>query len=161
MAEPCDCRSYNREVGTVPSVVLDKPDWAAYRSGTGISIDACIAPVVKALWDAGHVTRSSCCGHAGRVLSGSPELVLGEEECDFDAIRAVIASVDSRGFTLYQWQKEGGWQLVDVSGADHETDEGCCEEHYPSTARFDRRPASALLSETAAGRSATTGRTHE
>jgi hypothetical protein len=100
----CDCRSYNREVGTVPSVVFDKPEWAAYRSGTGISIDACIASAIKALWDAGHVTLSSCCGHAGRVMDGHPSLVLGEDERDYDAIRAAIASADERDFTLYQWR---------------------------------------------------------
>ena len=29
-----------------------------------ILIDSCIVPAVKALWDAGIVTLSSCCGHA-------------------------------------------------------------------------------------------------
>jgi hypothetical protein len=28
-----------------------------------IPIDACIVPAVRALWDAGIVTLSSCCGH--------------------------------------------------------------------------------------------------
>lgn len=30
-----------------------------------IPVDACIVPVVQTLWDAGIVTLSSCCGHAG------------------------------------------------------------------------------------------------
>ena len=110
----CDCHSYNREVGTVPAVVLmPPPAVAAFRSNpaAGISIDACIAPAVQAVWDAGYITIGSCCGHNGRVLDGVPALVIDNNERDYSGIRAAVATVDARPFKLLQWQ------LVDI---DHE-----------------------------------------
>lgn len=102
MTRHCDCRSYNRpEVGSVPSVVLDAPDWA--NKPQGICVDACIAHAVTALWRVDYITLSSCCGHAGK-LAGYPDLVLGHDETDFPGIREVIASVDDRLFRLLQWQ---------------------------------------------------------
>lgn len=31
-----------------------------------LALDPCIVPAIKALWEAGIVTISCCCGHAGR-----------------------------------------------------------------------------------------------
>lgn len=48
------------------------------------AIDACIAPIVKALNDAGILTRSSCCGHEKRpgsiALADGREILLSEHQ---------------------------------------------------------------------------------
>lgn len=103
----CNCRSYNRRVGERPEVLLDPPEWLQqYRDHDDptrpVAIDACIAGVVRAVWDAGHITLGSCCGHNGRVMP-LPSFVIGHE-ADPDAIRAVIARVDDREWELLQWR---------------------------------------------------------
>lgn len=97
------CASYNWEIGELPQVALPKPAWSD-RNGDTIMIDHCIAPAVKALWDLGYITLSSCCGHGretpslvvGNSTDGSPEKLA--------AMRAIIANVDGRDYRLYQWQ---------------------------------------------------------
>lgn len=95
-----DCRSYNLGIGTVPEVVLPKPPWSSRDEG--IAVDACIANVVQAVWDAGFVTLGSCCGHG---IEG-PELVLGDsvQAHDVPEIERIIARHDTRRWTLLQWQ---------------------------------------------------------
>jgi tRNA(Phe) wybutosine-synthesizing methylase Tyw3 len=55
-----------------------------------IGIDRCIAPIVKALNDAGIVTVSSCCGHGKRpgdiALADGRELIICH---DFETARQV------------------------------------------------------------------------
>lgn len=102
MSGPCDCRSAALNVGSVPEVELPAPPWLVRP----VEVDACIAPAVEALWAAGIVTRSSCCGH-GNPRFG-PEVVL-EESADRWAAARVIATVDPRLYRLLQWQ------LVDVT----------------------------------------------
>ena len=91
----CDCQSYNKRVGSRSEILLNPPVWLQQmrdhdRPTRPVPVDACIAENVQALWDAGHVTLGSCCGHNGEVMP-RPSLVLGEDETDFDAIRAVPA----------------------------------------------------------------------
>lgn len=99
MGEPtCDCWSYNLCAGHRPEVCITWPfDDSRPR---GVMVDACIAHVVKHLWDAGKVTLSSCCGHG----KNPPGLVLDNAERDYAAVRALIAEVDDRSFDLWQWQ---------------------------------------------------------
>jgi hypothetical protein len=92
------CSSYNWRIGTTPEAALNAPEWSGRTRP--IMVDACIAPTVQAIWDAGHHTLGSCCGH-GRT---PPSLVLADDT-DPDAVRAVIAAVDPRTFTLLQWQQ--------------------------------------------------------
>lgn len=67
--EGCNCQSYNRpEIGATPAVVR-----------RGVSLDACIADQIEALWDAGVETLGSCCGHAAR-LAPAPSVVLARPE---------------------------------------------------------------------------------
>lgn len=63
----CLCRSYNRPKPsqTVPSVVLDVPEWAKTPERQTVAVDACIAPAVQALWSERIWTLGSCCGHGG------------------------------------------------------------------------------------------------
>jgi hypothetical protein len=72
-------------------------------------VDECIADTVTAIWDAGYITLSSCCGH-GR---GAPSLVIGGSSDGtpeiISAMEQIIAEVDGRTFRLHQWQ------LVEVS----------------------------------------------
>lgn len=72
----------------------------------GIAIDACIADVVQAIWAAGYVTLSSCCGHGDAF----PSLVIGDHETHeaIDAMEAIIKANDDRSWWLHQWQ------LIDV-----------------------------------------------
>lgn len=111
----CDCASYNWAPGKTPQVIVPKPEWSS-RNGDTIALDACIAPVVEAIWAAGHITLSSCCGHGRQA----PGLVLGDGSDATPEIIAdierIIAEVDGRRFTLHQWQ------LVEVSGSSEEVD---------------------------------------
>lgn len=98
----CDCVSNNQpepDQGT-PLVPLPAPPWAERERPIGI--DACIAPVIAHLWAQGIVTRGSCCGHN----RAAPSLVLGDGVSDEDAgrVRALIAAVDLRPWTLYAWR---------------------------------------------------------
>lgn len=63
----CDCASYNRPDlgGGVPPVVLTLPPHMEYEGRKTVCVDACIAPVIKILWDAEVVTLGCCCGHNG------------------------------------------------------------------------------------------------
>ena len=107
----CDCRSYNMDAPSPAEsteVPLAPPHWLQQmrdhdRPERPVMVDRCIARSVQALWDAGHVTLGSCCGHNGRV-NQRPSLVLGNDERDYRAIRAVLASVDDREWELMQWR---------------------------------------------------------
>jgi hypothetical protein len=94
-----------------PEVLLAAPIWLVERRSADrgdhdtqrpVAVDACVAPAVKALWDAGFVTLGSCCGH-GELGSG-PSLVLGEHERNYQAIRTTIATTDDRYYELLQWR---------------------------------------------------------
>jgi len=101
----CNCTSYNGVVkyrpvvsGTVPEIELIPPIGLGI-SKTSVMVDACIAHVVKHLWDKGIITLGSCCGHN----RSNPSLVLetGEEVM---WVRGIISEVDDRIWDLYQWQ---------------------------------------------------------
>jgi hypothetical protein len=97
----CDCRSYNKATGTVPEVVLKRPDWLPDGQRiNGVPVDACIADTVQYLWDSGVVTMGSCCGHNKEC----PSLVLGNGERDYKHIFDLLAEYDSRKWQLLQWQ---------------------------------------------------------
>lgn len=98
----CDCHSYNMDSGVVSEVVLrNVPVGIGKKS---VCVDACIANVVRHLWDSDVLTQSSCCGHN---LEG-PSLVLedGLSQTDVDEIRGIIAQVDTRTWRLLSWRHE-------------------------------------------------------
>ncbi len=97
----CNCDTYNKKVhGERPTIPLPKPEWSS-RHGDTILVDACIAMTVKALWNAGHITLSSCCGHN----RSDPSLVLENgNNVNLLGILNVISEVDGRVFRLYQWK---------------------------------------------------------
>jgi hypothetical protein len=105
----CGCWSYNKDDGDPekPEVALPRPSWSE-RTSDVIMVDACIAETVKAIWDAGIITLSSCCGHGrsepslviGQSSDGTPEII--------EQMRNIIAEHDGRRWRLHQWQ------LVDV-----------------------------------------------
>ena len=106
----CDCYSYNGEVGTVPAKILQVPkEWQWEKEN--VEVDACIADQVLALWDAGIVTLSSCCGHEGQDIPHwpdtnprKPSVVLSEgaqarEACD------LLKKIDpDRTWTIFSWR---------------------------------------------------------
>ncbi len=60
------------EWGTDTEVTLCEPLPSSHR--TSIPVDACIAPLVQALNDAGIETTGSCCGHG----KGDGSITLGD-----------------------------------------------------------------------------------
>ncbi len=95
----CDCQSYNQpeRTGSVPEVELDQ---ARYFPDTGrptVCVDACIAPMIERLWQAGIRTRHSCCGHNGRF--GPPSVGLDAAK---DAPQAAdLLSQDGRTWRIF------------------------------------------------------------
>lgn len=101
-----NCYSYNKGVGELREVVLQRPDWLPDGERlNGVPVDACIADVVQHLWDNGIHTLGSCCEHG----KANPSLVLSQSEDNYELIQSLIAEKDSRSWSLKQWQ------LVDVS----------------------------------------------
>lgn len=83
----CDCISYNRPrpQQKTPSIVVNMPFFEPEGPTTEVSLDACIADQVKALWDAGIPTMSSCCGHNGEF----PRHVVVSSEYAWEAKEAL------------------------------------------------------------------------
>ncbi len=113
----CNCRSYNWDIGERPEIALTPPPRIAgtrARPDAPIMVDACIADAVQALWDAGHFTLGSCCGH-GRQR---PSLVLGDDYREPDRARevaAVLAAVDGREWDLLVWRIVDALSPVDTA----------------------------------------------
>lgn len=98
-----NCKSYNVQIGEVPEVILPRPDWLAEGERiNGVPVDACLAKVIKHLWNNGITTLNCCCGHGGRIAK-KPSIILGENEDPVHA-RKLIAEVDNRLFELKQWK---------------------------------------------------------
>ncbi len=98
----CTCHSYNGDFGATPEVVVPLPDFVQaeqQRNNINVSVDACIAPTVQALWAHGIVTLGSCCGHGRRP----PDLVLGDNESP-ERVASLLADLDPRPWGLYQWR---------------------------------------------------------
>lgn len=70
-----------------------------------VSIDACIAPVIKHLWDSGIWTLNSCCGHNGLFGDSRPSIIFDQNltQEKADEIRRTIAEVDDREFRILSW----------------------------------------------------------
>lgn len=99
-----NCHSYNGDFGTLPEVkltmltsILPNGD----RKYKDVMIDACIAPVIKHLWDNEVNTAGSCCGHGKRP----PSIVLGNDAENYSQIREWIKEKDNRWFELSQWRR--------------------------------------------------------
>lgn len=99
-----NCHSYNGDFGATPEVKLKMltailPD--GKREYKDVMIDACIAPVVKYLWENEVNTINSCCGHGKKP----PSIVLGDSTENYSQIRKWIKEKDSRWFELSQWKR--------------------------------------------------------
>ena len=116
----CNCRSYNWGIGERPEMALTPPPAIAEvraRPDAPVMVDTCIADAVKAVWDAGHVTLGSCCGH-GR---GRPSLVLGDDYRTPEKaaeVVAVLASVDDRDWDLLVWRLVDALSPVEMENPD-------------------------------------------
>lgn len=95
----CDCLSYNQphEDQKTEAVGL-VPFW---DKNAVISVDACIAPVIKHLWEKEIMTLGSCCGH-NKTL---PSIVVFDNLDKEDArkIREIISEVDGRTWSILSW----------------------------------------------------------
>lgn len=98
----CNCKSYNWAIGEDEEAVLTPPEELGLHRGDTVFIDACIANVIKHLWDNGIATLNSCCGH-NRV---APSIVVQQNCTDDEAenIRQTIAEVDDRDWVILSWK---------------------------------------------------------
>lgn len=107
-----NCKSYNKQYGEVEEVVLPRPSFLPDGERVnGVPVDACIADVVTHLWQNDIVTLGSCCGHGKEA----PSLILAQGERNYEDIERLINELDSRHWSLKQWQLVEEWQLVEVS----------------------------------------------
>lgn len=93
----CSCVSANNHDGRVPAVFLSLNE-------RPVSVDACIAPAVSALWAAGIETAASCCGHGIQP----PSIALVNPDDKWHAAQ-VVAGVDRR---LFDWHCTAGDQCA-------------------------------------------------
>lgn len=110
----CNCHSYNKANGSTPEVVLKPPEHLIDKES--ICIDACVAPLIQALWDNNIRTESSCCGH-GKI---KPSIVFMSHMPQRDLINAkeLIDTLDGRDFDMLMWK------LTDVNAASYTDPEG-------------------------------------
>ncbi|WP_427192601.1 hypothetical protein [Serratia marcescens] len=96
----CNCHSYNAQAGATPNVEMAVPDALVSDGRHIVCIDACIATVIRALWNEGLKTLSCCCGHGRDVPS-----VIIPEHADINKYFAVIKRVDSsREWRIGRWE---------------------------------------------------------
>ena len=97
----CDCISYNKPEwgGTRPSALLPAPSWANGRPV--ICVDACMAGLIRALWDAGVKTRDCCCGHNRRI----PHVMI-ENPDQVRLASEVVERVYTRSVHVIVWSSE-------------------------------------------------------
>jgi len=75
--------------------------------GKEVKIDRCIAPIVKALNDAGIKTVSSCCGHGkwdGYILLEDRALIVWPKDTRVNTMKRYKNELNAKG--AYWW---GGW----------------------------------------------------
>lgn len=71
------CKDHSGVLVEIPTASVTFSDQTARPNGNKRGVDACIAPIVKALNDAAIGTVASCCGHGTHV--GSIALTDGRE----------------------------------------------------------------------------------
>lgn len=99
----CKCKSYNKNWGSTPNVILDLPDWMlTYKENRTVAVDACIVHVIKYLWDKKIETEGCCCGH-NRF---KPHLIISSGYNDKKIIRVfnIIKEIDDREWDICQWR---------------------------------------------------------
>lgn len=98
--KPCNCNSYNWGIGEKENVILRAPENFGFTKD--VCVDYCIAPAIKALWDADIITLNSCCGH-GKM---KPSIIL-QESATIDLAKnakLVVSKVDDREFDFLSWK---------------------------------------------------------
>ena len=98
----CNCHSSTKCIGTEREFILKLPP---FMGKAKVSIDACIAKVIRHLWDNGIETVSCCCGHNG-VIDDKPTIILPANSSTehADIVREIIKQVDDREFELLSWK---------------------------------------------------------
>ncbi len=91
----CNC-SHN-------GITVALPDWVdTGKQNRTVSIDECIVPVIKALWDERFETLGCCCGHGKEA----PGVVIASSYGVHDVrwIKKVVRTMDDRKWDIYQWK---------------------------------------------------------
>ena len=94
----CNCHSYNWDIGKESEIVMIHP-----LTGYNVCIDACIAHVIKHLWNNHIWTGGSCCGHNRQIPWVGLWLM---PQYDYHSnvyrnwVRSVIAEVDNREWNI-------------------------------------------------------------
>lgn len=95
------CDDHSGVLITIPTASTHRPDGTPRPDGNKRGIDACIAPIVQALNDAGVGTAASCCGHGkrpGRItLRDGRDLVIRQTGACFRFDRNHLAEAFIRG----------------------------------------------------------------
>lgn len=98
----CNCKSYNNPTPdqTDEEVVLQVPEWNRQERRT-VCVDACIAPIITALWGAQIWTLGCCCGHNGTA----PRSVIVENK-DRHKAEALIVAIGA-DLPVFAWELIG------------------------------------------------------
>jgi len=111
----CDCISNGArsadQVGT-PEVVLRIWDYFPDYHRETVCIDACIAPQIVQLWQAGVRTIGCCCGHNGDGFLGRPSVILASAGDAVVADRCLAS--DPRNWMVIFWAGNGRGQTDDT-----------------------------------------------
>lgn len=86
----CDC-IYGKEL------TVKAPSWSKKDT---ISIDKCIVPIIKILWENGIHTLGSCCGH-NKI---NPSVVLHDDENPTKTIKLLEKYDTDRRWDVFQWR---------------------------------------------------------
>lgn len=83
--------------------ILSAPDWMSPElkevHKNGICVDACISTTIEYLWKNDIHTLGCCCGHN----KDSPSLVLAQDFKDYEKVKRLLVSIDSRKWEILQW----------------------------------------------------------
>lgn len=114
-AAGCRCASNNAPAEPWqidPQVVLDPrphfPDLPEGWHDGRVAVDACIAPLIVALWEAGIWTVNSCCGHGGFYGPQIERTVILADPADREAAERIARDREDAAKML-------AWELVDGS----------------------------------------------
>lgn len=95
----CNCHSYNWGIGFEPEIIMTHP-----LTKCNVCIDACIAYVVRHLWNNNIWTTYSCCGHNRE----NPSIGLWaipphdyQKKIYIDWVKSIIKLVDNREWFIF------------------------------------------------------------
>lgn len=106
----CNYYSYNQDsIDKKENMDLDKILWNPFTKKE-VSVDYCIAEVIKAIWDSGIDTGGCCCGHnmenPSVILRGQELVGRGEDGAldEVGRVQEIIDRLDGREWDILSWR---------------------------------------------------------